>query len=142
MTLAHHPTAGLILFEKYNRILLASMAPGTPGAHIARWQTRIHGAWLIQVDGTPITSISDAKAVFTRLSCSNSPRCTLQFSHPKVNPDISNKGLPVMSKSDFSQFTHGQLKTGLISLKMDFGPSVNSNTILSTQVTYSTTTLG
>ena len=109
MNLARHPTAGLILFEKDNRILLASMTPGTPGVRIARWQTRIRGAWLIQVDGIPVTSISDAKAVFTRLSCSNSPHCTLQFSHPEVNPDISNKGLPVMSKSDFSQFTHDQL---------------------------------
>jgi hypothetical protein len=109
MNLDRHPTAGLIFFERDNRILLASMAPGTPGARIARWRTRIRGAWLIQVDGTPVTSISDTKAVFTRLSCSNSPRCILQFSHPKVSPDISNKGLPVMSKSDFSQFTHDQL---------------------------------
>ena len=109
MNLARHPTAGLVLFEKDNRVLLASMAPGTPGARIARWRTRIRGAWLIQVDGTPVHSISDVKAAFTRLSCSNSPRCTLQFSHPEINPDISNKGLPVMSPSDFSQFTHDQL---------------------------------
>jgi len=117
MNLARHPTAGLILFEKDNRILLASMAPGTPGARIARWWTRIHGAWLIQVDGTPVTYISDAKAVFTRLSCTNSPRCTLEFSHPEVNPDISNKGLPVMSKLDFSQFTHDQLNNRIDLLK-------------------------
>jgi hypothetical protein len=77
------------------------MAPGTPSARIARWRTHIRGAWLIQVDGTPVTSISEAKAVFTRLSHSNTPRCTLLFSHPEVNPDISNKGLPVMSTSDF-----------------------------------------
>ena len=109
LNLDRHPTAGLIFFEKDNRILLASMAPGTPGARIARWRTCIHGAWLIQVDGTPVTSISDAKADFTQLSCSNSPRCTLEFYHPEVNPDISNKGLPVMSKSDFSQSTHDQL---------------------------------
>ncbi len=32
--LDHHPTTGLILFEKNNRILLASMAPGTPGARL------------------------------------------------------------------------------------------------------------
>ncbi len=105
----HHPSARLILFEKNDQILLASMAPGTPGAHIARWRTRIRGAWLIQVDGTPVTSISNAKAVFTRLLHSTSPRCTLQFSHPEVNPDISNKGLPVMLQSDFLQFTHDQL---------------------------------
>ena len=113
MNLARHPTAGLILFEKDNRVLLASMAPGTPGARIARWRTRIRGAWLIQVDGTPVHSISDVKAAFTRLSCSNSPRCTLQFSHPEINPDISNKGLPILSSSDFSQFTHDQLNNRL-----------------------------
>jgi len=35
MNLDHHPTAGLILFEKNNRILIASMAPSTPGTRIA-----------------------------------------------------------------------------------------------------------
>jgi hypothetical protein len=73
------------------------------------WRTRLRGAWLIQINNTPVASINDAKTAFANLSSSKSQRCTLLFSHPKITPDISNKGLPVMSKSDFSQFTHDQL---------------------------------
>ncbi len=104
-----HRTAGLCFFEKNNQILLASMAPSPPGARIPWWQTRIWGAWLIKIDGTPVASISDAKAVFARLSSSNSHQCTLLFSHHEIKANTSNHGLPVMTKSDFSQFIHEQL---------------------------------
>ena len=104
-----HRTAGLCFIEKDNRIYLASMAPSTSGARIARWCTRICGAWLININGTPASSISDAQAIFQQLSATRAPACTLLFSHPEITPVISNKGLPIMSTSDFSQFTHDQL---------------------------------
>jgi hypothetical protein len=109
LDLQRHATAGLCFFEKDNRILLASMAPSTPGARLPWWRTRLCGAWLIQINNTPVASIYDPKTAFANLSSSNSQRCTLLFSHPEITPDISNQGLPVMSKSDFSQFTHDQL---------------------------------
>ena len=59
-----HRTAGLCLYEKDQCIYLASMAPSTPGACIPRWRQRIHEAWLISINGTPVSSISDAQAVF------------------------------------------------------------------------------
>jgi hypothetical protein len=104
-----HRTAGLCFFEKDNRIYLASMAPSTPGARVPRWRTRLRGAWLININGTPVSLISDAQAVFHQLSATCAPTCTLLFSHPEITPDISNKGLPIMSTSDFSQLTHNQL---------------------------------
>ncbi len=36
-----HHTAGLCFFDKNNHILLASMAPSTPGVCIPQWQTCI-----------------------------------------------------------------------------------------------------
>jgi hypothetical protein len=107
--LQRHTTAGLCFFEKDNCILLASMAPSTPGARLPRWRTCLRGAWLIQINNTPVASIYDAKTAFANLSSSNSQHCTLLFSHSEITPDISNQCLPVMSKSDFSQFTHDQL---------------------------------
>ena len=107
--LSAHRTAGLCFFEKDGRLYLASMAPSTPGARIPRWRTRIRGAWLIQINATPVSTISDAQAVFLQLSRDGASSCILLFSHPEVTPDISNKGLPIMSSSDFSQFTHDQL---------------------------------
>jgi hypothetical protein len=107
--LSHHRTAGLCFFEKDGRLFLASMAPSTPGARIPRWRTRIRGAWLITINGTSVSSISDAQGVFQQLSATGAPLCTLLFSHSEITPDISNKGLPILSSSDFSQFTHDQL---------------------------------
>ena len=67
----------------------------------------------MQINDSPVSSISDAQSVFQHLSASSAPSCTLLFSHPEITPDISNKGLPIMSKSDFSQFTHNQLNNRL-----------------------------
>ena len=89
------------------------MASSTPGARIPRWRTRLRGAWLISINGTPVSSILDAQSVFQELLANGSPPCTLLFSHPEVTPDISNKGLPILSSSDFSQFTHDQLNNRL-----------------------------
>ncbi len=104
-----HCSAGLCFFEKNERLLLASMAPSTPGARIPRWRTCLRGAWLLEINGTPFLTIKDAHATFAYLASKNKPSYTLLFSHPEITPDISNKGLPVMLKSDFSQLTHDQL---------------------------------
>ena len=111
--LSTHRTAGLCFFEKDGHIFLASMADSTPGAQIPRWRTHIRGAWLININGTSISSISDAQGIFQHLSVIGAPSCTLLFSHPEVTPDISNKGLPILSSSDFSQLTHDQLNNRL-----------------------------
>jgi hypothetical protein len=111
-----HRSVGLCFFEKNGCLLLASMAPSIPGARIPRWRTRLCGAWLLEINGTPISTIKDVHATFAYLASKNKPSCTLLFSHPEITPDISNKGLPVMSKSNFSQLTHDQLnnRIGLI----------------------------
>jgi hypothetical protein len=85
------------------------MAPGTPSARIPRWRTQLRGAWLIAIDGTNISTLTDAQSIFRCLSNANSRGCTLLFSHPEITPDISLSGLPIMSKNDFSQLTHDQL---------------------------------
>jgi hypothetical protein len=85
------------------------MEPGTPWARIPCWRTRIRGAWLVAINGTCITTLDDAQSAFRRLSNANSHGCSLFFSHPEITPDISSSGLPLMSKSDFSQLTHDQL---------------------------------
>jgi hypothetical protein len=107
--LSRHSTAGMNFFAKDQRLFLALMAPGTPGARIPRWRTRIHGAWFIAIDGTQLTTLADAQSIFHRLSHDHSRGCTLLFLHPKITPDIASSGLPIMSKSDFPQLAHDQL---------------------------------
>ena len=110
--ITHHRTAGMRLLEKDGCLVLASIDASTPTARIDHWQTHVHGAWLVSVDGTPVSTIAEAQEVFTRLQTSTHP-CILVFSHPEMSPDISNKGLPIMSKEDFLQFTHNQLNNRL-----------------------------
>jgi hypothetical protein len=107
--LSRHSTAGMNFFEKDQRLFLALMAPGTPGARITRWRTRIRGAWLIAIDGTQLTTLADAQSIFHCLSHNHSRGCTLLFLHPEITPDISLSGLPIISKSDFPQLAHDQL---------------------------------
>jgi hypothetical protein len=110
--LTKHCTAGMRFLEKDGCLVLASIDASTPAACIERWRTHIHGAWLVSIDGTPVTTIAEAAVVFAFPRTHSLP-CTLVFSHPKISPDISNKGLPIMSKDDFSQFTHDQLNNRL-----------------------------
>jgi hypothetical protein len=58
--LGSHPTAGLKFLLKNNRLILASMDPGTPGARIDKWRTQLRGAWLISIAGTPVLTSEEA----------------------------------------------------------------------------------
>jgi hypothetical protein len=108
-----HWTAGLRFIVKDGPLILASMDKSTPGARVDKWRTCIWGAWLQSIDGSTVTSIKDAAAVFARLSTTNATTCTLVFSHPDTSPDISHNGLPIISHDNFSQFTHDQLNNGI-----------------------------
>ena len=66
--LAIHPTAGLQFLTKNNRLILAKMDAGTPGAKSNKWRTQLRGAWLESINGIPITSIKEARAAFHSLT--------------------------------------------------------------------------
>jgi hypothetical protein len=121
--LTHHRTAGLRLFTKNERLVHSGMDPSTPGEHIARWRTELQGAWLLSVDGRPVSTPNDIQRALIVASTFNPSMCSLFFSHPKVTPDISNRGIPVMSRDDFTQYTHDQLNN-----QLDLLADVNSDT--------------
>jgi hypothetical protein len=108
-----HWMADLCFFKKDNCLILASIDLSMPGAQIPHWRNCIWGALLIKINGIPVSTIGDAHAVFRCLSNANAHSCTLLFLHSETVPDTSNKDLPIMSKSDFSQFTHDQLNNQL-----------------------------
>jgi hypothetical protein len=104
-----HWTAGLQFITKHGRLVLAAMDPGTPGAKIDKWRTQLCGAWLVLINSTPVHTVANAQAAFALFSDVTAMDCTLVFSHPEISPDISNRGVPIMSKDDFLQFTYDQL---------------------------------
>jgi hypothetical protein len=107
--LSRHKTAGLSFIAHNNRLILATMSPHRPGDRILRWRTHLRGAWLIKINDTPVCTIGDAQQMFQQLSDNNATTCVLLFSHPEISRDISNKGLPIMTPTDFTQLTHDQL---------------------------------
>ncbi len=104
-----HPTAGMSLIEQNGRLILAHMAPSTPGAKVPRWRTWLRGAWLIKIDDKSVTTIEDARKVFSTLSANGATSAHLLFAHPEVRPDISCRRLPIISSEPFSLLTHAQL---------------------------------
>ena len=104
-----HPTTDMSLIEQNGRLILAHMTPSTPGAKVPRWCTRLRGAWLIKIDGKSFTTIDDARKVFESLSDNGATSAHLLFAHPEVRPDISCRGLPIISSEPFSLLTYAQL---------------------------------
>jgi len=107
--LTRHKTAGLSFIEHNKRLLLATMSPHTPEDLIPRWRTNLCGAWLVKINNTPVNNILEAQQIFQQLHNAKSTTCVLLFSHPEINRDISNNGLPIMNPADFSQLTHDQV---------------------------------
>jgi hypothetical protein len=128
--ISHHSTGGIRFITKHGQLILLSMDPGTPGAHIDKWCTQLGGAWLILIDGHPVSTVADAQCEILNAYRSNPLSCMLLFSHPKVTPDILNRGIPVMSKDNFTQYTHDQLNNH-VDLLTEQNP--NSPCILRTQ---------
>ncbi len=56
-----------------------------------------------------VTTIDDARKVFETLSANGATSAHLLFAHPEVRPDISRRGLPIISSELFSLLTHAQL---------------------------------
>jgi hypothetical protein len=107
--ISRHATAGLSLLERNGKVLLTNMAPGTPSAKIPRWRTRIRGAWLIKIGTRFIHLINDARLAFATIHASSATHVPLLFTHPKICPNISCCGLPIILSAPLTQQVHDQL---------------------------------
>jgi hypothetical protein len=80
--LATYWTTGLCLAAHNGQLFLGSMKPGTPGAKIPCWRSRIKGAWLIKIDDALVSTSNEVHAVFKATSNKGIPSIWLLFSHP------------------------------------------------------------
>jgi hypothetical protein len=120
--LTTHTTGGLRFLAKDDRLVLASIDSGSPGARIDKWCTRLRGAWLVSINDHPVHSLSVVQHELLLASACNPSSCTLLFTHPEITPDISNRGVPIMSPTDFTQYTHDELNNRL-DLLLDVEPT-------------------
>jgi hypothetical protein len=106
---SHHRAAGMIFLPQDDRLILASMAPSTLGTRIPRWRTRLRGAWLLLINGTPVHTLAAVHQVFHDLSLSRTASCILLFAHPKLSHGLSNTGLPLLHRDQIPQLSIDQL---------------------------------
>ena len=105
-----HRAAGLMFTTQGDWLILSGMASHTPGSRIHRWASRLRGAWLISIDGTPVHTTHDVYRVFEKLYHSNDAKeCTLLFSHPEIKHGLSNRGVPLLHREHLPQTMVDQL---------------------------------
>jgi hypothetical protein len=109
LDISRHRAAGMIFFPQDDRLILASMAPSTPGARVPRWRTRLRGAWLLSVNSAPVHTLAEAHQVFHNLYLRNAALCILLFAHPRISHGLSNKGLPLLCRDQIPQLSIDQL---------------------------------
>ncbi|MEY3451208.1 MAG: hypothetical protein RL711_1034 [Bacteroidota bacterium] len=76
-----------------------------------RWvcDNDVDGMPPIIIDDMSITTIEEAQEVFHSLSANGATSAHLLFAHPEVRPDVSRRGLPILSSEPFTVLTHAQL---------------------------------
>jgi hypothetical protein len=91
-----HQATGMSLIQQSNQLILASIVPSTPGAKVPRWRTRIHRAWLISINNTPVQALPEVLNIFRRLYEENTTTWVLLFSHPMIQRALTNKGISLL----------------------------------------------
>jgi len=104
-----HLTAGLQLQERDGKLLLLGMEKSTPAHKIPRGKSRVRGAYLLQVNGIPVKTVAEVNAALAKASSYKEYDVILQFSHPEIRHGLSNKGIPIVSREQFTQLHLDQL---------------------------------
>jgi hypothetical protein len=87
-------TGGLQCEEKASKVFLRSMQPSTPAAKIRAWRSRLRGAWIIKVDDTMISSISDIEQALLRAKNDGHRSCTILMAHDAIRDGLVETGIP------------------------------------------------
>eukprot|EP00956_Cyclotella_meneghiniana_P023544 scaffold46036_cov19-Cyclotella_meneghiniana.AAC.1 len=61
-----HKAAGLSLIKDGDRLILGNIIKSSPAARIDKWRSRCRGAWLMEIDGTPVNNISQVHDILKR----------------------------------------------------------------------------
>ena len=91
-----HVTAGLALRMDAIRGKLRLMAcvPGTPAAQISRWRQRLQFAYLLELNGIPITTIDAFQQIIATLRSQGVTVCQIRFTFDEIRNSLSGSGLP------------------------------------------------
>jgi len=109
-----HPTAGLILEDKDERVIIRDIMPGTPCAKIPRWKTRLRHTALISINDTPITSSAEAATLLSQLPHTPRGTCRITVTASELRDGLTHDGIPQLSLDQLNprHFFHIPSHTG------------------------------
>jgi len=90
------PTAGLVLQieETTGRVKLLECRKGTPTARIPRWRSRLRHAYLLSLDGKPITSLDDAAKAIAQARQYGETTSVARFAFDEIRNNLTDEGVP------------------------------------------------
>lgn len=89
-----HHTAGMVLVESNDRLILLDILKSTPAARIDKWRSRCRGATLMEVEGMPVRSPRDVNKVLLNLKGRNFKKCRITLAHSEIKAGLTSKGIP------------------------------------------------
>ncbi len=92
-----HPTAGLILDVRDDRLYITDIVPGTPCAKIPRWRTRLKNTWLFRINNSAVSTISDVTKLLDSLPHAARGICRLLVRSADLRDGLTNEGIPQLS---------------------------------------------
>jgi hypothetical protein len=104
-----YPTEGLNLVKSQDRVHQRLMLPGSPAAKTPDWHTRIRGTWLIRIGQHIVSTITEVTQILSKLIDEGSQYTVLTFTHPKICPNLTHDGIPIVLSAPFSLLTQDQL---------------------------------
>ena len=92
-----HPSAGLVLELRDDRLYVTDIASSTLCAKIPRWRSRIRNTWLTCVNDTPVATLDDAARAFSALPQTPRGVCILTLASSELRDGLTNEGIPQIS---------------------------------------------
>eukprot|EP00956_Cyclotella_meneghiniana_P004202 scaffold5163_cov49-Cyclotella_meneghiniana.AAC.3 len=89
-----HKAAGLSLIKDGDRLILGNIIKSTPAARIDKWRSRCRGAWLMEIDGTPVTNQSQVHDILQRANEQGKRECPILLAHPEIKAGLTSMGIP------------------------------------------------
>jgi hypothetical protein len=98
------PSGGMQFIMVDRQLILEIISKGTLCAKIRNWRSQLKGAWLISINGSPVSTVAEVNSALDKSLRSENSHCTLLFSHPKIRHGLMNKGIPQITLDLFDSF--------------------------------------
>ena len=86
--------AGIVCKEESSKLFLREMKKSTPAAKIRAWRSRLHGARILKVNGTPVAMSDELAQALLCLKNEGVKNCTILMAHSAIRDGLVKTGIP------------------------------------------------